>query len=373
MLFDDLFVEAERQLNVCNSCRYCEGYCPVWPALTLRTELPPAELTHLANLCHDCRDCFTACMYTAPHEFDINPPAIFAALRERTYQDYVWPGRAPRWARGRRGIPIAFGLVAILIVALGLLISGRAPYGSTRGSAYELLEHWVLVGIVAAPAVWSVLALLLGARRYWADTHGPLRDLARGRLWLTTLGQAARLTHQSGGGSGCDYPDDSPSMARRGWHHFVSYGFGLTFVSTISAGVSEYFFGDQPPYGYLSVPVITGTVGGVAMIVGCVGLLALKRRADPAQITPTMRAADHGFIGALLVLSVTGLLVLVLRTTPAFAPLLVVHLAAVIVCFGIAPYTKFVHWIYRLLAIYQDNFETDRLRTARRLSAAKAN
>jgi citrate/tricarballylate utilization protein len=146
-------------------------------------------------------------------------------------------------------------------------------------------------------------------------------------------------------------------MARRGWHHFVSYGFGLTFVSTISAGVSEYFFDDLPPYRYLSVPVITGTVGGVAMIVGCVGLLTLKRRADPAQITPTMRAADHGFIGALLVLSITGLLVLVLRTTPAFAPLLVVHLAAVIVCFGIAPYTKFVHWIYRVLAIYQDNFE----------------
>ena len=81
MPFDDLFAEAERQLNVCNSCRYCAGYCPVWPALELRTAMTQGDITHLSNLCHDCRDCFTACMYTAPHEFDINPPAIFTQLR----------------------------------------------------------------------------------------------------------------------------------------------------------------------------------------------------------------------------------------------------------------------------------------------------
>jgi citrate/tricarballylate utilization protein len=40
-----------------------------------------------------------------------------------------------------------------------------------------------------------------------------------------------------------------------------------------------------------------------------------------------------------------------------FAPVLVVHLASVIVAFGIAPYTKFVHWIYRLLAIYKGNLD----------------
>jgi citrate/tricarballylate utilization protein len=260
--------------------------------LTLRTELPAADLTHLANLCHDCRDCFTACMYTAPHEFDLNPPAIFAALRERTYQQYVWPARAPSWARGRRGIGIAFVLVAVLIVALSLLISGRAPYGSTRGSAYELLEHWVLVGIVAAPAVWSVLALFLGARRYWADTHGSARDLLDARVWAKTLDQAARLTHQSGGGVGCDYPDDEPSTARRGWHHLVSYGFALTFVSTISAAVSEYFFDSLPPYAYLSVPVITGTIGGVAMTIGCIGLLAQKRRSDPGPCAVPITASS---------------------------------------------------------------------------------
>ncbi|TWH70878.1 citrate/tricarballylate utilization protein [Micromonospora olivasterospora] len=40
-----------------------------------------------------------------------------------------------------------------------------------------------------------------------------------------------------------------------------------------------------------------------------------------------------------------------------FGPILVAHLAAVIVAFAITPYTKFVHWIYRLLAIYKDNVD----------------
>ena len=98
---DDLFVEAERQLNICNSCRYCEGYCPVWPTLETMTELSEDGLKHLSNLCHDCRDCFSACMYTAPHEFALNPPALFSAVRQEIYREYTCrPGRAGHAARG---------------------------------------------------------------------------------------------------------------------------------------------------------------------------------------------------------------------------------------------------------------------------------
>ena len=30
---DGPFAEADRQLTICNACRYCEGYCAVFPAL----------------------------------------------------------------------------------------------------------------------------------------------------------------------------------------------------------------------------------------------------------------------------------------------------------------------------------------------------
>ncbi len=29
----DLLAEAERQMTICNSCRYCEGFCAVFPAM----------------------------------------------------------------------------------------------------------------------------------------------------------------------------------------------------------------------------------------------------------------------------------------------------------------------------------------------------
>src|ERR1700761_947726 len=121
MPLDDLFAEAERQLNICNSCRYCEGYCPVWPALERRTQLQATDLTHLASLCHDCGDCLTACMYSPPHEFGVDPPRVFAQVRADTYERYVWPARRPAVLRGRRG-PLAAGAgVCVLLVVLALL------------------------------------------------------------------------------------------------------------------------------------------------------------------------------------------------------------------------------------------------------------
>lgn len=361
MLLDDLFDEAERQLNVCNSCRYCEGYCAVWPALELRTNLTQADITHLANLCHDCRDCFTACMYTAPHEFALNPPKVFTEVRERTYRDYTWPRRVPGWMSGWRGVLGWFIVISTLLVLLSYLTTGAGLFtGAGTGSPYELLPYLLLIVVVSAPSLWTVGVLAVGVWRYWRDTHGPIRDLARWRRWPRTLVQAAQLRHMRGGGENCAYGDNEPTPWRRRAHLAVSYGFGLCLVSTASAAIMQDFFALMPPYPYLSVPVVTGTVGGVAMTIGCVGLMFLKRRSDPELGTDSMRRADYGLLWALLILSVTGLLTLVLRTGPLFAPVLVTHLASVVVAFAITPYTKFVHWIFRLLAIFKDNLDQAR-------------
>jgi len=70
------------QLEVCNACRYCEGYCAVFPALERRRRFTPGDVVYLANLCHDCRACFYACMYAPPHEFGVNIPKALAEVRE---------------------------------------------------------------------------------------------------------------------------------------------------------------------------------------------------------------------------------------------------------------------------------------------------
>ena len=93
--------EAARQLTVCNACRYCEGYCAVFPAAELRTAFTAGDVGYLANLCHDCEACYQACMFTEPHEFAINLPRALSEVRAETYARYAWPRLLARRMRSR--------------------------------------------------------------------------------------------------------------------------------------------------------------------------------------------------------------------------------------------------------------------------------
>ena len=46
--------ETARIMQICNACRYCEGFCAVFPAMTQSREFDVADTAYLANLCHHC-------------------------------------------------------------------------------------------------------------------------------------------------------------------------------------------------------------------------------------------------------------------------------------------------------------------------------
>src|SRR3546814_15726065 len=73
--------EADRIMTICNACRYCEGHCAVFPAMTLRLEFTPADVGYFANLCHGCGSCYHHCQYADPPEFAVNVPRSLAAMR----------------------------------------------------------------------------------------------------------------------------------------------------------------------------------------------------------------------------------------------------------------------------------------------------
>jgi citrate/tricarballylate utilization protein len=355
-----VFAAAERQLVICNACRYCEGYCAVFPALERRLELAHGDITHLADLCHDCRDCYTACMYAPPHEFAVNLPAALSAVRRRTYDEYLL---RPPWPGSRRGAMAVTGLAAVAVLAvLGGAVGGS---GHAAGSPYRVIAYPALLAAAGLPATWSVAVMAWSAARYWRDTGG--HGLARPRVLLAALSQAATLRNLRGGGADCAYPGDEPSAARRRLHGLVAWGFVACAASTVAAAISQDIAGDPPPYPVLSAPVLLGVAGGAGLVAGCAGLLALRRaagtpggararpaREDPAREDPALARRGYALLAGLLALAVTGLLTLVLRGTAAFAPVLAIHLAAVVACFAIAPYTKFTHVIYRFLALVRD-------------------
>ena len=81
----------QHAMTVCNACRYCEGLCPVFRAIETRREFAKGDVFYLANLCHDCRACYYACMFTPPHEFAVNIPQILSEARVESYKEWSWP------------------------------------------------------------------------------------------------------------------------------------------------------------------------------------------------------------------------------------------------------------------------------------------
>ena len=137
-------------------------------------------------------------------------------------------------------------------------------------------------------------------------------------------------------------------------------GFALTFLSTALAALEQDVFGMLPPYLLLSPPVLTGALGGIAILVGCGGLLVLKAAADRRMGSETMRGLDVAFIVNLGLASLTGMLLLAFRDTSAMGLLLVAHFATLGTLCLTARYTKFAHFVYRYAALVRNRIETRR-------------
>jgi citrate/tricarballylate utilization protein len=165
---------------------------------------------------------------------------------------------------------------------------------------------------------------------------------------------------RGGGAGGCTYPDERTSYRRAISHQLVLYGFLAALASTIVAFIQQDLLGWQPPFPLLSWPVVLGTAGGVAMIAGCLSLVALKLRADRTPADEDVGGMDYVFLVVLLLVNLSGLLLLALRETPAMGTLLVLHLAGVFAVFFSIAYGKFAHFLYRYAALVQNRVELRR-------------
>src|SRR5687768_7890032 len=116
----ELLRQGQHVMTVCNSCRYCEQYCPVFPAMEERLVFSKTDLAYLANLCHNCGECLYACQYAPPHEFGINVPKTLSEIRLQGYEDYCWPrvlGVAFRKQGILTAISLVIGLTAIMLLS----------------------------------------------------------------------------------------------------------------------------------------------------------------------------------------------------------------------------------------------------------------
>jgi citrate/tricarballylate utilization protein len=351
----EAMADARRQMAICNACRYCESYCAVFPAMTMRREFTTGDLTHLANLCHSCNGCFHACQYAPPHAFNVNIPATFAQIRKETYATHAWP--APLGRLFERNGTVVSLLTALLVAAVLLaavaLHDPAVLFGVHReeGAFFRVIPLWLINLLAGSTFVFALVALAMGGLRYWRGTAGgagapvPPAAVADASIDILTL------RNLGGGGHGCNDLDDSFSQHRRWLHQAMFYGFMLCFAATCTGAIYHHLLAWYSPYAFWSLPVQLGTWGGVLLCIGTAGLVWVKIVTDPAPVARRLVGGEYAMLALLFLISATGLLLLALRHTGAMGLLLALHFGLVLALFVALPYSKMVHGVYRGLAL----------------------
>lgn len=371
--FTAALAEAGRQVTICNACRYCEGYCAVFPAMFARRAHAAADLVQLANLCHNCRGCYYACQYAPPHEFALNLPAALAEAQAASWREFAWPAAFARLFE-RAGSAIA----VVMVAAFALLLGAASAPGPAAGSGfYATLSHAFMVAVFAPAFIAPLLAIGVSLRRYWrfvgggagaGGDGGGAGDGAGGGdgdgdgdpkprlidLWRAVK-DAAAMRNLRGGGDGCNFEDaDRFSHARRRLHQLTVGGFALCFAATCAGALLHYAFDAPAPYRWFDAPKLLGVPGGVLLCVGSAGLAYLKTRAESGLSAAALRRGEFAFIALLFTVSATGLALYAATATTAVAWLLPLHLASVLTLFALTPYTKMAHGFYRLTALLKN-------------------
>lgn len=343
--------KASRDMEICNACRYCETLCPVFPQITQFRTFDKSTLNYLSNLCHNCKGCYHGCQYAPPHEFDLNIPKTFSEIRVDSYIQYAFPNILGKLF-AKNGIVVSI-VIALCIAVLFLASSFFAKDTASHKTFFDVIPYGVMVFVSSLVFFHVIIAFIIGFRRFWVENGDKLSELRDISLWKYAITSVATLKHLDGGDNahGCNDIDDRFAHFRKWYHQGVMYGFILTMISTTLAAFYHHILGIHAPYDFDSLVVITGTLGGILIVIGCVGLTVIKIKADKKPISKQLLSMDYSFIAMLFLVNVTGLILLVLRDTSSMPALLCIHLGFVLAFFLLMPYSKFVHLLYRFAAL----------------------
>ncbi len=349
-------IEVQRVLQICNACRYCEGFCATFQSMTRRLDFNVADVHFMANLCHNCGACLHACQYAPPNAFGVNIPQAMAKVRLETYQTYAWPKPLGNLYQ-KNGLALTMATsIAIILFLLSMQSASTGLFNTNLdGNFYAIYPHNTLALLFGGVFIAMLIAMSMGVREFWRNiSTDPMMwsaasDATHDVLTLKNLGGG----HQQG----CNEADDAFSLWRKRFHHMTFYGFMLCFAATSIATIFHYVFHWEAPYAYTSLPVLLGTLGGLGLIVGPIGLLYLNLRRHPLHGDAAQKTMDRGFIASLFAISISGLLLLALRETPYMGITLCIHLGFVMGFFLMMPYGKFAHGIFRSASLLKNAIE----------------
>lgn len=349
---DSIYTIATKSCIICNSCRYCEGLCAVFPAMEKYREFSPKEIDYLANLCHQCSECFYDCQYAPPHEFNVSIPQQFAQIRQESYKKYAFPSFLGKAFDKSAWLTTLLSVIALFI---GFFIASSYAYEGKEaaGDFFILIPYSYMVSTFTLVSIFVLFALIVGCVRFAKAIK--LEGVST-KVFFQSLKDALVLKYLGGHKSeGCTYPNEMRSNARRIFHHLSAYGFLFCFIATSLGAFYHHFLHIYAPYDMTELPKLFGTIGGILLCFGILGLFILKLMADKELVDKKSVGMDYAFLFMLFIVSLSGLFLMWVRESEILAYALWLHLSLVLVFFVMIPYSKFVHIFYRFLALLKYN------------------
>ena len=181
------------------------------------------------------------------------------------------------------------------------------------GAFYASMPHNAMAGLFGAAFLYAIIALAMGLRGFWRDIGEPKGTLTDPPSLWQAMKDAGQLRYLDGGGVGCVNEDERPIDHRRTDHHLTFYGFLVCFASTSVATLYHYLLAREAPYAWWDLPVVLGTLGGIGLMIGPIGLLVEKFKRDPALVDANSSGMDLAFTLMLFLTGTTGLALLLWR------------------------------------------------------------
>ncbi|WP_144669851.1 tricarballylate utilization 4Fe-4S protein TcuB [Campylobacter jejuni] len=354
MKITKIYEEARKSCIICNSCRYCEGLCAVFPAMEKKREFSLKDMDYLANLCHQCSECFYDCQYAQPHEFNVLIPKQFAALRQYSYEKYAFPNFL---GLAFRKNAVLTSIVLILCLFFGFWSASTYEGENVKGKFFAIVSYDYMVSIFATVSLLVLLALVGSVAKFYHAIE--IKNL-NFTVFIKSLKDALSLKYLGGHkNEGCTYPNEKRSNIRKIFHHFTAYGFLFCFIATSLGAFYHHFLNLVAPYDFTQLPKIFGSLGGIMLCIGTLGLFVLKSVADKNIVDSQSMGMDYVFIFMLFLVSFTGLLLMLLKQSYFLPYMLWFHLSCVLAFFIMMPYSKFVHMFYRFVALLKYNSEEE--------------